>query len=479
MEFLGLYLGKKTAQYHDSSLPGDILDRWLSGNDRAALKKYPGKTIIIDPAPITTLRFDLSDVEKEFLLAAGRSAALDFLSRKEEFKSRIDLDRVKNARQLLSDLHIQVEDIHKRLRRKRRLGFAALFVLLLLIFTGSILGWRYLYPKYTPKPEAVELYNTGNTRLSIGGTQADSARNITEAIELFEEAKRRDENYVAPYLGLASAYAQREDNVGAKASESLPQALDNARMALEKARSQGAENSIPEIHSLLGFIYFCQRDWEQSKKEFEIAKDKNASSDTYRAYARLLRTLGDNEKSRTYLKKALEIQESGIIYTNIGMLDLIEGNVDSAFENFSRASRFKGNFANYSWMSVAYIKKGEFDKAVAEAEEGNKLLENNHGSKAFLGYAYAKQNNIDGAKKILEELNTAYDSVNRSATAVDIAIVYAGLGDRAQTIHWLNNAVTDKSGVLAMFIVMPQFDFLHGDKDYEDIKYNKMKIPRT
>lgn len=79
--FIGLYLGNKTYKHEKSSVFWDAFKIWTESNDPEILRKYKEKIIIIDPSPISTLKFKLNNDEKEFLLESGRLSALDFLDK--------------------------------------------------------------------------------------------------------------------------------------------------------------------------------------------------------------------------------------------------------------------------------------------------------------------------------------------------------------------------------------------------------------
>ncbi|WFU79402.1 patatin-like phospholipase family protein [Bradyrhizobium sp. CIAT3101] len=79
--FIGLYLG---SERHDNSakrhsLISDILSIVIDAGDVELLRKYQKNIIVIDPQPIGTLDFSLSDRQKNFLVLKGRRAAQRFL----------------------------------------------------------------------------------------------------------------------------------------------------------------------------------------------------------------------------------------------------------------------------------------------------------------------------------------------------------------------------------------------------------------
>jgi len=86
-DFIGLYLGPEIYEEKEWQLPpvlailDDLRSIFLDTADMEALREHRDRTIIIDPRPISTLDFNLSDDEKDFLLKAGKASALKFLSR--------------------------------------------------------------------------------------------------------------------------------------------------------------------------------------------------------------------------------------------------------------------------------------------------------------------------------------------------------------------------------------------------------------
>jgi predicted acylesterase/phospholipase RssA len=84
VDFIGLYLGPEVYEEEErrpSPLVETIRDLFtiLLNEDEEVLRAHGDKTIVIDPRPVSTLDFNLSDEEKDFLLKAGRASALRFI----------------------------------------------------------------------------------------------------------------------------------------------------------------------------------------------------------------------------------------------------------------------------------------------------------------------------------------------------------------------------------------------------------------
>jgi predicted acylesterase/phospholipase RssA len=79
--FIGLYLGDEVYKRPKSGLViVDLISIFTSSSDQDALRAYKDRTVVIDPHPIKTLDFGLTDREKQFLLLAGKLSACRFLN---------------------------------------------------------------------------------------------------------------------------------------------------------------------------------------------------------------------------------------------------------------------------------------------------------------------------------------------------------------------------------------------------------------
>lgn len=100
--FIGLYLGDRIYKQPKPGILRDLLSISTEATDNEALAKYQSDTIVIDPKPVSTLDFSLSNEEKMFLLSQGRAAALEFLHKnghvgKAEFRDAVELAHKRKA----------------------------------------------------------------------------------------------------------------------------------------------------------------------------------------------------------------------------------------------------------------------------------------------------------------------------------------------------------------------------------------------
>ena len=78
-KFIGLYLGEEVYNPRAPSILRDVVNIAFEAMDEESLSEHRNSTIVIDTSPISTLNFQLSREEKEFLLLQGRAAARKFL----------------------------------------------------------------------------------------------------------------------------------------------------------------------------------------------------------------------------------------------------------------------------------------------------------------------------------------------------------------------------------------------------------------
>jgi hypothetical protein len=80
--FVGLYLkGAQLTGLARALTLLRIVRILLNRDERRTVEQYRDQTVIIDPAPIRTTQFSLSDTAKDYLIAQGRAAALALLAR--------------------------------------------------------------------------------------------------------------------------------------------------------------------------------------------------------------------------------------------------------------------------------------------------------------------------------------------------------------------------------------------------------------
>lgn len=143
-DFIGLYLGSPIfdRKATKKGVLADLLSIWTEANDVDNLKEYKEQTIIIDPRPISTLSFSLTQKEKQYLLDAGSYAAKQFLNRK---------GKLTIPEETLEGIKRKLATDKKKIRRRRRIikvfkyTFKAVACLTIFFISKKLsLHWFYL-----------------------------------------------------------------------------------------------------------------------------------------------------------------------------------------------------------------------------------------------------------------------------------------------------------------------------------------------
>jgi hypothetical protein len=85
-----------------------------------------------------------------------------------------------------------------------------------------------------------------------------------------------------------------------------------------------------------------------------------------------------------------------------------------------------------------------------------------------LGYAYAMSGKREEAQKVIVHLNEL--SVHQYIAPYNIAVIYAGLGEKDEAFVWLNRAYQERSYLLTDLTVDERLDSLHSDPCFDDLR---------
>jgi tetratricopeptide (TPR) repeat protein len=115
----------------------------------------------------------------------------------------------------------------------------------------------------------------------------------------------------------------------------------------------------------------------------------------------------------------------------------------------------------YAWLALAYEQKGEWPKAIATMEKCVELDGFGADGLAQLGHMYAVAGRSGDARRMLQRVTDI--SRRRYVTAWDFALLHAGLGERDESLHWLEKVEEDRSEMFVLINVDPRFDALRSD----------------
>jgi serine/threonine protein kinase/Tfp pilus assembly protein PilF len=316
-----------------------------------------------------------------------------------------------------------------------------------------------LAKNYPANTEAYQLYLKGRyhlAKLMLTETQ--------KGISYFQQAIAIDPNYALAYVGLADGNRALTLSGEMPSTEYMPKAKAAAQKAIE------IDDTLAEAHASLGFInMWYDWDWHESEKQCRRAIELNPnSSDAHLNYAHLLSVIGRHAEGLAEAKRARELDPLNLRTSTLeGQFLLHAGQTDEALARLQKTIGLDPNFwFAHGFAASAFIEKGMFVEAVAEARKARELNSSAHAA-SLLGYALAKSGKQGEARAVLEELLKL--STQRYIPPYHIAMIYNGLGDRDETFTWLERGFNERDPRMIWLKGEPKWNHLHADPRFQDL----------
>ena len=311
----------------------------------------------------------------------------------------------------------------------------------------------------TVVPEAYEAY--------LKGRYEDSKRTpegLHAALTFFQTATQKDPTFAEAYAGLAVTYMNLSNYQLAPATEVMPQALRAAAKAL------ALDDRLAEAHAALAVIRFYNLERGDIDTEFLKAIALNPGyAQGLHWYALYLAAQGRKEDSITEIKLAHQIDpRSQIINANIGWCYYLAGDYDKAIEAEKETLRLDPGFGvAYGYLSQSYSEKAQFAESIDAGRNYVSLAPGDVSRRAELAAVYGRAGKRAEAGEILASF--AKIKTDQYISAYDWAMAYSGLGNKQQTMDWLEKAYDERNGRLANLAVHPQFAFLRKDPAFQEL----------
>ena len=313
---------------------------------------------------------------------------------------------------------------------------------------------------YTENPDAYQEYLKGryywNKRTEAG---------LKKGIEYFQQAVDLDPTYALAYTGLADSYSLLPFSSATPASEVAMKARAAAARAIE------LDPNLAEAHaSLADVMELYDWDFSGSEKEFQRAIELNPNYATaHHWYADLLDYLARPEEAKREILRAHQLDPLSLIISHtVGGVFLDAREYDRAIEQFKRTLEIDPNFpVTHQSLGLTYGRNGKYEDAIIEMNKAIALSGRRPVYVAGLGYIHAISGKTAEANKMLEELmgraKTEYVS------SYDMALVYAGLGEREKAFAWLEKAVQERDLAIISLKVDLYWDRLRDDPRFADL----------
>jgi non-specific serine/threonine protein kinase len=319
---------------------------------------------------------------------------------------------------------------------------------------------KVLNARPTESTEAHQLYLRGRYVMEKR-TPAD----LNKAADYFNQAITQDPNYAAAYAGLADCYVLLPQWKQGPVAEYLSKARAAANKALQ------IDGNLADAHVSLGTVAFGEKlDLREAKREFEraIQLNPNYALAHYCLGYDVLLALGNHDQAIAALKRAIELDPvSSVINTNLGCAYILARRYPEAIVQLRKTIELNPGFAYaHAILGEALELNGQLDDAFTEYE---KSYNAGHDFRGLMMMAHVHGLKGDRAKA-LQLLEQAKQLNSPDIWAFGCAMVYVGLGDRNQTLDWLEQSYRQREFInLSTIKDDPLFDPLRSEPRFQQL----------
>ncbi|MBS1786373.1 MAG: protein kinase [Acidobacteria bacterium] len=316
--------------------------------------------------------------------------------------------------------------------------------------------------------EAYQLYLRGRYHWNRR-TPAD----LRLGADFFEKAIQRVPNYAPGYAGLADSY----NMLGAYGAMPTVEALPKAKAAAERAVA--IDDSLAEGHNSLGYVkHRYEWDWAGAEREFKRAIELDPGyAPAHIWYSNYLSSMGRMDEAIEEARRCQEIAPLWLLAgSQLAWVLYYAGENDQAIEQSQKIlSIDRGSFAAHRYAGLAYVQQGKYREAIESLTKARELSGNSPVVVAALAYTHAISGNKAEAQKLMNEFNVG--TSQHKVPAYDLAIVYAGMGEKEKAFSWLEKAFEEHSEYLPFLRVEPRLHSLHSDPRFAEL-LKRLNLPQ-
>ncbi len=318
-------------------------------------------------------------------------------------------------------------------------------------------------PHETPNIAAYELYLRGSDQALL---RSDSG--VRRAVGYLKQAIAVDSTYAAAHAGLARMYTV----LSGRTDPGMPP-RELRKLAEEAAfKAVALDDSLAEAHAARAIVRWIRAyDFASAERELKRAIDLDPSRALFRQWlAQLYIQTGRPREALVPARRALEIDPlSPSAHAEMAHALLANGRYDEALARLERIAAVQPPLLRAApYTAQAYAMKGMWPEAIAALRP--QVEESGHSTTLGLyGYLLARAGRREEAQRVHATLLDRWRRGERAA--VEVAIVYAGLGDLDRAFEWLDKSIEERSLIRANFHIMePIYAELHSDPRFERIR---------
>jgi serine/threonine-protein kinase len=292
-----------------------------------------------------------------------------------------------------------------------------------------------------------------------------SEKVLETAVQYFNQAIEKDPTYALAYSGLADTYVVMPSYSVQPPRDAYPKARAAAAKALD------LDESLADPHASLGWVAaFYDWDWTLAEREFKRALELQPSypATTQLWYALLLSAISRHDEAVVEIGRAAELDPlAPVIRWNAARILVAARRFDAGIDAGRRAVELGPKVASsHGFLGLAYLAKGLTADALLELQNAA-LVGQDSPQGPYFSIGLARCGKASEGRQTLAKLQEM--GHKRYVSPFYIAKAYESLGDREETLAWLERAYEDHSWELVFVNVDPFFDDLHSDPRFVDL----------
>lgn len=333
------------------------------------------------------------------------------------------------------------------------------------VLLGLLLGLLLLAAPFacrteSPRSDLEDLLEEGRAAL-----ETRSGPQLLIAVERFEAAAALDPESARAWSGLADASALLGLYSVLPPAETMPRAARAAERALELDPDQAS------THASLGLVrYLYDWRWAEAERHFRsaLALDPDVAT-VHHWYAMMLTALGRSDEAVEQAERAVAAGP------NVRIVQIKAATVFTAARRFERADeqlascveRYPDTALAHRELGYLRVRQGRIADAISAFERARELDGGQSSTLAGLGLALALDGRPEDAHALIARIEEG--AGGSSASAFDLAIVHAGLGQVDRAFERLEQAFAIRDPAIVYLTSKPGLDRLADDPRYADL----------
>jgi len=295
----------------------------------------------------------------------------------------------------------------------------------------------------------------------LHGLLLRNAGNCQSAIGYFNQAIARSPDYAQAHSALASCYGMLGE------SGQLPYQDAFTQQKMEALKAIALDDSLSEAHAeLANTAMTLDWNWAAAAAEFRRALQLDPSSATaHEKYAFYLVRMGEPQEAIAQIEQSVALDPvSSSTFHAEGFIYYFAHDYDQALAVTNTVQGLRINLPDWKFLRGAIdAARGMYPQSIRafqQAGDGAYAL-------GHLGDVEARAGQTEAAQRIIQRLETdvRQDNVGR----YEIALVYAGLGEKNQAFDWLEAAYRAHDVGLVYLKVDPCLDPLRSDPRFTNL----------